>query len=70
VKRREVIKRIADEAKTQGKEFFTVELTRHTGIVVDGFRSTLGRHAEIPEQTARSFFKQFEGVLGEGWWRR
>ena len=67
--RRDVIKKVQREAKAQGLTFTTVELTRHTGIVVGGFRSTLGRHTEIPEQAARAFWKQFEQVLGERWWR-
>ena len=67
--RRQVIKKITDEAKRQGLDFEVVELTRHTGIVVDGFRSTVGRHAEVPEQAARSLWKQFEDTLGKGWWR-
>jgi len=37
--------------------------------VVGGFRSTLGRHAEVDEITVKKFFKQFEGVLGKEWWK-
>jgi len=69
MKRGDVIKKVQREAKRQGRSFEVVELTNHTGLVVDGFRSTLGRHGEIPEGTARAFFKQFEVVLGKGWWR-
>lgn len=69
MKRGDVIKKIQREARRQGLPFEVVELSRHTGIVVDGFRSTLGRHNEVPDGTARAFWKQFEGVLGKGWWR-
>ncbi len=69
VKRTAVIKKIKLEAKRQGKSFETVELTNHTGIIVDGERSTLGRRNEIDDLTARKFFDQFASVLGKGWWR-
>lgn len=70
VKRRQVIERISREAKRQGLEFAIDERTNHTALIVDGFRSTLGRHSEIREGTAQAFWKQFEPVLGKGWWRR
>lgn len=69
MKRAAVLKRIKAEAKRQGKTFETVELTNHTGIVVGGLRSTLGRHNEIDDLTAKKFFDQFADVLGKGWWR-
>lgn len=69
MKRREVIKRIKAEAKRQGKTFEMVELTRHTGITVGDTRSTLKRHAEIDEVTARRFFDQYADEFGKGWWR-
>jgi hypothetical protein len=63
-----VIKKIKAEAKRQGKRFQVVELTKHSGgIVVDGKRSTLGRHSEIDEVIVGKFFDQFAGVLGKGW---
>jgi hypothetical protein len=69
VKRGVVLRKIKAEAKRQGKSFDTVELTNHTGVIVDGFRSTLGRHNEIDDVTARKFFDQFAEVFGKGWWR-
>jgi len=30
----------------------------------------LGRHAEVPDGTARAFFDQFADEFGKGWWRR
>lgn len=69
MKRRAVISKLRAEAKRRGKTFAVVELTNHTGIVVDGHRSTLSRQTEIDETTARKFFDQFAGVLGKGWWR-
>lgn len=69
MKRKAVIKTIRNEARRQGKTFEIVELTRHTGIVVDGVRSTLARHSEINDVTAKKFVDQFSDVLGKGWWR-
>ena len=64
-----MIRKVKRAARMRGLSFEVVELTNHTGVVVDGHRSTIGRHREIPEGTARAFWKQFEDVLGEGWWR-
>ena len=69
MKRTAVIKKIKAEAKRQGVTFETHELSNHTGITVGGHRSTLGRHSEIDDVTARKFFDQFADVLGKGWWR-
>ncbi|MCL2595567.1 MAG: ribonuclease PH [Promicromonosporaceae bacterium] len=70
MKRQQVIKRLREAAKAAGLEFREVELTNHTGIVVGDFRSIIGRHREISEVTVKKFFKQYESVLGEGWWQQ
>lgn len=67
--RRQVIKKVQDEARRQGLDCQTVEMTRHTAIVVAGVKTGIGRHNEVPERTAQSIWKQFEGVFGERWWR-
>lgn len=69
VKRQQVIAKLRAEARRQGLSFEIVELTNHTGIVIDGKRSTLARHGEIPDVTARKFFDQYSDKLGKGWWR-
>ena len=69
VKRTEVLKRLRKQAKAQGLSYSEVELTNHTGVIVGGLRSTLGRHSEVDDVTARKFFDQFAPVLGKGWWR-
>ncbi len=61
--------RVRAEALRQGIPIEIVEMTRHTAIVVGGFRSTLGRHSEVPDGTARAFWRQFDVVFGKGWWR-
>ena len=69
MKRRAVLKMLQQEAKRQGLLFCLDELTNHTGVTVGGVRSTLARHSEVPDSTARAFFDQFSSELGKGWWR-
>jgi len=69
VKRQAVLKRIKIAARRAGLDHREVELTNHTGVIVGSTRSTIGRHTEIADGTARAFFKQFEQELGKGWWR-
>ncbi len=67
MKRSQVIKRLREAARAAGLDMEVVELTRHTGIIVGGHRSTLGRHSEVDEITVVKFFKQYEDVLGKEW---
>ncbi len=69
MKRTAVLKKLKAEAKKRGLEFEIVELSNHTGVVVGGTRSTLGRHTEVDEVTVGKFFDQYAEVLGKGWWR-
>lgn len=69
MKRRKVMKRLEKAAKAQGLDYEVSELTNHTGVRVGDHRSTIGRHSEIDETTVVKFYKQFEDVLGKGWWR-
>jgi hypothetical protein len=70
MKRNDILKKLKAQALTMGLSFEIVELTNHTGVVVDGFRSTLARHSEIDDVTAHKFFDQFaEKLGGKGWWR-
>ncbi len=69
MKRTAVLKKLKAEAKRRGLEFEIVELSNHTGVVVGGTRSTLGRHTEVDEVTVGKFFDQYAEVLGKGWWR-
>jgi hypothetical protein len=64
-----VLKWIKIAARDAGLAYREVELSNHTGVVVGDTRSTIGRHSEVPDGTARLFFKQFEQELGKGWWR-
>ena len=69
MKRKAVIDRLRNEARRRGLAFDYVELTNHTAYFVGGHRSTLKRHTEIDETTARAFWDQYADVLGKGWWR-
>ena len=69
MKRTAVIKKLKRAAKDAGLAFEITELTNHTGIRVGSKRSTLKRHNEIDDVTARKFFDQYADVLGKGWWR-
>ena len=64
-----MIKKLRTAAKKAGVDFEEVELTKHTGFIVGGKRSTLARHSEIDDVTVGKFFDQFAEVLGKGWWR-
>jgi len=70
VRRTVVLKRIAKAAKTANVEFFTQELTNHTGLTVGTVRTTISRHSEISEGTAEALYRQLQPALGKGWWRR
>ena len=69
MRRREVLKKVRDAAQAASLPFEVTELTNHTGVTVGSHRSTIGRHSEVDNTTARKFFKQFEEVFGEGWWK-
>ncbi|KAB1950026.1 ribonuclease PH [Brevibacterium linens] len=70
MKRTAVLKKLKQAAKAAGKDFSLTELTNHTGVTVGQTRSTLGRHSEIDDVTARKFFDQYAKELGKGWWRK
>ncbi|WP_348786538.1 ribonuclease PH [Leifsonia sp. NPDC080035] len=69
MKRRDVLKRLKAQARASGVSYSEQELTNHTGITIGSTRSTLSRHAEIDDVTARKFFDQFADEFGKGWWR-
>ncbi len=69
MKRGDVIKKLKQRAKKSGTGFDQFELTNHTGFLVGKTRSTLGRHSEIDDVTARKFWDQFASEFGKGWWR-
>lgn len=70
MRRTELLRKIRKAARSAGVTYEEFEMTRHTGLTVGGARTTIARHAEIPDQMAEVIFKQLQDVLGKGWWRR
>lgn len=69
MKRRAVLKKLKAAAKAKGLDYQEYELTNHTGIKIGDTASTLARHGEIDDLTARKFFDQYAAEFGKGWWR-
>jgi hypothetical protein len=70
MKRRDLISRIGEAAKTVGVEFELVrEGSGHSIFRCDEITLVVPRHNEIAEYTAIGIFKQAEPALGEGWWK-
>jgi hypothetical protein len=69
MKRVAVLKKLRRAAKAAGVEYSEIELSNHLGVTVGTVRSTIGRHNEVAEGTVQAFYKQYEDVLGKGWWR-
>ena len=69
MKRTAVLKKLRKAAKGAGLDYTEVELTNHLGVTVGSVRSTIGRHNEVAEGTVQAFYKQYEDILGKGWWR-
>jgi hypothetical protein len=70
VKRRDLIKRIAAEAKRQGVEWRRLrEGANHSIYALAGEVIPVPRHTELGETFAVEIFKECQGVLGKGWWR-
>lgn len=71
MKRRDVVKKIAAEAKRQGVEWtVSREGANHTVYSLDGSMIPIPRHTELGETFAVDIFKECQDVLGRGWWRQ
>lgn len=71
MKKRDLIRRIASEAKRQKVEWtFHREGANHTIYTLDGVVIPVPRHTEVGETLAMDIFKECQGVLGKGWWRK
>ncbi len=69
MKRQRVLKKLKARAKAAGLSYDQYELTNHTGVKIGDTASTLSRHAEIDDVTAKRFWDQFASEFGKGWWR-
>lgn len=71
MKRREVVKKIAAEARSQGVEWTLArEGANHTVYELAGVMIPIPRHAELGETFAVEIFKECQDILGKGWWRK
>jgi mRNA interferase HicA len=58
MKRRDIMKQIADYAKANGLDVVLTEGGQHTKIVVGDRRTVVPRHNEVNEITAKQILKQ------------
>ena len=61
MKRGELVKRINRIAKSQGETATFTEGGRHTHVQIGEKRTTIPRHSEVNELTARGILKFLEG---------
>jgi hypothetical protein len=57
------MKRLAGLARTHGVELTTIEGGSHTKVTVGSVQTTVPRHAEINELTARGILRHVESGL-------
>ena len=70
MKRREVIKRIADAAGAQGVSWHLARQgANHEVWVLGGVMIPIARHREFGNRTAEMIWKECEAQLGKDWWR-
>lgn len=69
-KRRDIIRNLKRAAKAADLEVAETEGGRHTLISIDGLRVPVPRHREIPDDMARTIYKEAEDKLGKGWWKK
>jgi hypothetical protein len=69
MKRRNLIRKIAQEAMRQGVEWKVHrEGANHTIYLLGGTRIPIPRHNEIGERLALAILAEAEGELGRRWW--
>lgn len=61
MKRRDLIKRIDKIAKSKGEQAIYSEGGRHTHVRLGELQTTIPRHNEVNELTARGIIKYLEG---------
>jgi len=70
VKRRDLIKRIRDEAKRRGLPFVVIDTRgKHDKLIFMEVRVPIPRHKEIATGKGESIMKLFEQYFGKNWWR-
>jgi hypothetical protein len=61
VKRRDLLKKLRSIAKARDVEYLETEGGRHTKVEFDGRQTTVPRHNEINEITAKAILKHMRG---------
>jgi hypothetical protein len=70
MKRRDVIKKIAENAKDQGISWTLSRYgANHDVYDLDGEMIPIPRHKEIGDKFAVEIFKECEAKLGQRWWK-
>ncbi|MGL5859591.1 MAG: type II toxin-antitoxin system HicA family toxin [Angustibacter sp.] len=58
MKRRDLMKQLAKQAKAEGVELEVAEGGNHTRVKIGDRRSTVPRHSEVNELTAKAILRQ------------
>jgi mRNA interferase HicA len=58
VKRKDLMKQLGQQAKSEGLELEVVEGGNHTKVMIGDRRSTVPRHKELNELTAKAILRQ------------
>jgi mRNA interferase HicA len=61
MKRRDLMRRLAEIAKAQGLEMHLTEGGNHTKVVIGNRIDVVPRHTEINEMTAKAIIRKLEG---------
>lgn len=70
MRRRDLLKRIADAAKQAEVEWTKVREGANHEVWSCGHQQVaIPRHREINEYTAEAVLKDLDAIFGEGWWR-
>ena len=67
MRRRELIKRIKEEAKTSGKKVTEREGESHTKLTIGSTSIRIPRHTTINIETARGIMRKLDQEFGKGW---
>ena len=71
MKRADLIRRVRQAAKRQGRGFeIPREGRQHEVWLCGRTRVAIPRHADVSDFTAEGIFRDLEAELGNGWWRR
>ncbi len=69
MRRRDLLRKIRQEAKACGKEVTESEGGAHTKVTVGSTSVRVPRHREINIETARAIMRDLDEEFGKGWSR-